>query len=111
MEVPLDPSLDPVYNGFPPAGPGVIPQVAISPDGSRVLQLVEPTTGPTADLVLADFPAGHRERLIEGLPTGRVPVWWSPDGRTIGYLIHGQSPDQGMWLVNADGTGRRKLPW
>jgi hypothetical protein len=59
--------------------------------------------------VLADYPAGHTERLIEGLPSGRVPVWWSPDGRTIGSLIHGQSPDQGMWLVNADGTGRRKL--
>ena len=47
--------------------------------------------------------------MIEGLPSIWGPVWWSPDGRTIGYLIDVQGPKQGIWLVNADGTGLRKL--
>jgi dipeptidyl aminopeptidase/acylaminoacyl peptidase len=108
-EVPLDPRLAPVYSGFLPAGPGVIPQVVFSPDGSRVLQLVEPTVDPFADLWLVDFPAGNRERLVYGLPSGPILAWWSPDGRTIGYLIVAQALDQGMYLVNADGTGVRRL--
>jgi dipeptidyl aminopeptidase/acylaminoacyl peptidase len=111
FEVPLDPRLDPVDHGFPPAGPGVSPGgVAISPDGTQVLQVVErPRAFPIGDLMLADFPTGHPERLIEGLASAWGPVWWSPDGRTIGYLVDVQTPDQGIWLVNADGTGVRRL--
>ncbi len=29
--------------------------------------------------------------------------------RTIGYLVDVQTPEQGIWLVNADGTDLRKL--
>ena len=108
FEVPLDPRLDRVDHGFLPAGPGVIPGgAAISPDGTEVVQLVERPRVLIADLMLADFPAGGAERLVEGLPSARV--WWSPDGRTIGYLIDVQTSDQGIWLLNADGTGLRKL--
>jgi dipeptidyl aminopeptidase/acylaminoacyl peptidase len=110
FEVPLDPRMDRVDHGFPPAGPGVSPGgVAISPDGTQVLQLVDRPPALIGDLMLADFPDGDAERLIEGLPTTFGLVWWSPDGRTIGYLIDVQTPDQGIWLVDADGTGRRKL--
>jgi dipeptidyl aminopeptidase/acylaminoacyl peptidase len=109
FEVPLDPRPDPIDYGFLPAGPGVGPNgVARSPDGTRILQLVERPPGMFGDLMLADFPTGNAEPLIEGLPAWG-PVWWSPDGRAIGYLIDVQTPEQGIWLLNPDGTGLRKL--
>ncbi|MEO6577489.1 MAG: hypothetical protein ABIO99_01130 [Candidatus Limnocylindria bacterium] len=108
FEVPLDPRLDRIDHGFLPAGPGVSPSgVALSPDGTQLLQFVERPRVLIGDLMVAGFPTGEAERLVEGLPSARV--WWSPDGRTVGYLIDVQTPDQGIWLVNADGTGLRKL--
>jgi hypothetical protein len=108
FEVPLDPRLDRVDHGFLPAGPGVTPGgVAISPDGAQVLQLVERPRVFITDLMLADLRTGDTERLIEGTSLGQV--WWSPDGRTVGYVSELQTPDQGIWLVNVDGTGLRKL--
>jgi hypothetical protein len=110
FEVPLDPRLNRVDHGFLPAGPGVMPGGAvISPDGRQVLQLVERPRSLTGDLMLAGFPSGSAQRMVEGLPSIWGPMWWSPDGRTIGYLIDVQTPDQGIWLVSADGTGHRKL--
>jgi hypothetical protein len=109
FEVPLDPRLDRVDHGFLPAGPGVSPVgVAFSPDGSQVLQFVERPRVFISDLMLADLATGGRERLVEGVLIGG-PVWWSPDGKAIGYLVDIQTADQGIWLVNADGTGLRKL--
>lgn len=110
FEVPLDPGLASVDHGFLPAGQGVSPTgVAISPDRSKVLQLVERPRNLIGDLMISDFPAGNAETLVEGLPSIWGPAWWSPDSRTIGYLIDVQSPEQGIWLVNADGSSRRKL--
>jgi hypothetical protein len=110
VEVPLDPGLDRDDHGFLPAGPGVTPGGgAISPDGTQVLQVVERPRALISDLILADFPTGGSERLVEGLASAWGPVWWSPDGRMVGYLVDAQTPDQGIWIVNADGTGRRKL--
>lgn len=110
FEVPLDPRVDRVDHGFLPAGPGVMPSgVAISPDGTQVLQLVERPRVLISDLMLADFRNAGATRLVEGLPSNLGPVWWSPDGRTIGYLIDVETPEQGIWLVNPDGTGLHKL--
>jgi hypothetical protein len=110
LEVPLDPRLARVDHGFLPSGPGVMPGgVVVSPDGTQVVELVERPRGLIGDLMLAPFPTGSAERLVEGLPSIWGPVWWSPDGQTIGYLIDVQTPDQGIWLVNADGTGLRKV--
>ena len=109
FEVSLDPRIVRVDHGPLPAGPDVGPGgVAISPDGSQVLQFVE-RRELISDLMLAGFPAGPTEHLVEGLRSIGAPVWWSPDGRTIGYLVEVQTPEQGIWLVNGDGTGLRKL--
>jgi hypothetical protein len=108
FEVPLDPRSDRIDHGFLPAGPGVSPSgVALSPDGTKVLQLVERPRVFITDLMLADLRTGDTKRLIEETSLGQV--LWSPDGRTVGYLSELQSPDQGIWLVDADGTGLRKL--
>jgi hypothetical protein len=110
FEVPLDQRLARVDRGFLPSGPGVMPGgAAVSPDGTQVVELVERPGGLIGDLMLAPFPTGSAERLAEGVPSIGGPVWWSPDGGTIGYLIDVQTPDQGIWLVNADGTGLRRI--
>jgi hypothetical protein len=109
FEVPLDPRLDRVDHGYLPAGPGVLPVgVAFSPDGTQLVQFVERSRVLIADLVLGDLANGRRESLVVGMPAGGS-VWWSPDGRMIGYLIDTQAPEQGIWLVNADGSDLRRL--
>jgi dipeptidyl aminopeptidase/acylaminoacyl peptidase len=53
---------------------------------------------------------GSRRRLL--VPNASSPTWspgglspaWSPDGRQIAYSGRG-----GIWVVRADGTGRRRL--
>jgi Tol biopolymer transport system component len=44
---------------------------------------------------------GSRARLLAA--DGGLPIW-SPDGRKVAFLT---SPVPGIWVVNADGTGRR----
>ena len=109
FEVPLDPRADRVDHGFPPSGPGVMPRVAISPDGSQAVALVERRQGSVSDLMLAGFPTGTAKPLIARAPSTFGPVWWSPDGETVGYLVGERTPLQGIWLVDRDGSDHRLL--
>jgi Tol biopolymer transport system component len=87
--------------------------------------------GLTGTLVFQSDRAGRPAIYTLDLPTGTVarlsgdPGWsetnprWSPDGRQVvfasnrahyeGAALERGTPDMDLWLVNADGTGRRRL--
>ncbi len=77
------------------------------PSGSRIA-FVSQRDGPAAVWVMdAD---GSRQRRVS--PLGAWSFDWSPDGRRLVflYLRQEQPPGNGeLWLVNADGTGPRRL--
>src|SRR3712207_4079532 len=47
-------------------------------------------------------PGASARRLTEG--RGHARPRWSPDGRRLAYLRHGN-----LWTMRADGTGKRQL--
>lgn len=68
-------------------------QPAWSPDGARVAYL----DGSKIAVVNADGTGATSLRSDGGAPT------WSPDSKRIAFI------SRGLWIVNADGTGRRRL--
>jgi Tol biopolymer transport system component len=55
--------------------------------------------------------AGPFRGSIKDLGCGNVPTW-SPDGRQIAFMLNGGNPcgdEEGVWIMNADGTGRRRI--
>jgi TolB protein len=104
------------------------PVIAVQavPDGVRPFP-----GGLTGTLVFQSDRPGRSAIFTLDLRTGRVthvsgdPQWteesprWSPDGTRIAFASNrahyeGSAPEQGtpdldLWLVNADGTGRRRL--
>src|SRR4029450_5209951 len=71
------------------------PPPAWPPDGARIAYL----DGSKIAVINADGTGATSLRSEGGSPT------WSPDSKRIAFL------SEGMWVVNADGTGRRRLAW
>lgn len=94
-----------------PAGP-IIFGLKWSPDGSRIAFRV----GPPSMALYVIRPDGTGLMMIEalGAPTETANMQgefaWSPDGRTLTYeaKYSGDAVPQ-VYLVNADGTGKRRL--
>jgi TolB protein len=75
---------------------------AWSPDGTR---LVVDRAAPSG-LWLVDV-AGHAQRLTESY-RDTTPVW-SPDGGRIAWIREGGRNDD-LYVMNADGSGERRIP-
>jgi Tol biopolymer transport system component len=82
-----------------------------SPEGAKLAYTMftsggygEP--GSTSDVGIYDF-ATQTERNVTNTGADSYPVW-SPDGRRIAFLSRATN-GAAMWIMNADGTGRRRL--
>jgi Tol biopolymer transport system component len=99
-------------SGANATGPGV---PAWSPSGTEIAYLVTPRAGTTfsAEIWVTKVNGSGRRRLYRsdyGLETWGRPVW-SPDGKHLafGVGLTSEPTSSGIYLVNADGTGLRRL--
>ena len=94
-----------------PGGPSIL-MFKWSPDGARIAYRV----GPSSMSLRIIGVEGSSPVIVEALgaptsvSTGQVGFAWSPDSRTLAYEARytGDAATQ-VYLVNADGTGRRRL--
>jgi dipeptidyl aminopeptidase/acylaminoacyl peptidase len=82
---------------------------AWSPDGSQVLFACVQDNQPELCAVQAD---GTRLTRLTTGPATDSPAAWSPDGQGIAFISNFDYPatsEDGLYLMNADGTGLRRL--
>lgn len=77
---------------------------SISPRGDAIVYGLKPSIGYT-QVWKAMLSTGQHIRLTDD--SGDYPAW-SPDGNKIVYS-RTQLGDGGLWIMNADGTGKRRL--
>lgn len=73
----------------------------VSPDGRTII------FDMLGDLYTLPIGGGKATRLTSGMAWDCMPRW-SPDGRTIAFVSDRDGSDN-LWIVNADGTGARRL--
>ncbi len=76
-----------------------------SPDGTRLL------FGQESDIFVMNADGSERRRLVRGLPEA-TGYRWSPDGQLIAFIQGGFLGEvffQDLWVVEADGSGSRRL--
>lgn len=73
----------------------------VSPDGQRIVFDL------LGDLYAIPIAGGKATRLTSGMPWDAMPRW-SPDGKSIAFISDRDGGDN-LWLVNADGSGARKI--
>ena len=81
-----------------------------SPDGTRLA--VGFGDGENCGIYLISPDGGRSERLTDGTTIDFRPAW-SADGRTIAYVAYpragADAKDTGVFVIGADGTGKRRL--
>lgn len=81
-----------------------IHETRISPNGSQLIYSRK-ASGRYTQTWLLDLPSkGHSQLTTDG---GAMPSW-RPDGSKIVYT-RTQERDGGLWIVNSDGSGKRRL--
>ncbi len=82
-----------------------------SADGKRIV--FDATPGRDflkSDIIASDFPRGQQSKFAD-LGKGNCPTW-SPDGKQIVFRLNAGAiagEAAGIWIMNADGTGRKRL--
>jgi len=81
-----------------------------SPDGTRLA--VGFGIGESCGIYLISPDGGRSERLTDGITIDFRPAW-SPDGKAVAYVAHAKTDadakDSGVFVVTADGTGKRRV--
>jgi Tol biopolymer transport system component len=85
------------------------PNARWSPDGARLV-LDAPTDESQGDIFIVDADGSGR-RLVLASPELDQPAGWSPDGKRILFtrLTNSSGMRADVCVVNADGTGMKKL--
>lgn len=80
------------------------------PDGRRLLFTGRDTDGGNPGIYIFDIDAGTLTRIVSAFSPRGVRL--SPDGGRIVYLaaLEEKPEDNGLFMVNADGGAKRKLP-
>jgi Tol biopolymer transport system component len=83
---------------------------ALSP-GNALLAFRGKPAGQQHGLFLANLASDAPQIPITRLTTGvwdRQPTW-SPDGKLLAFTSGGSAEESQIWVINVDGTGRRRL--
>lgn len=75
-----------------------------SPDGAQLL--VTLCCVGNGGIEIIDLPAGPATRIVEG---DIASAAWSPDGKQIAFSGHGSNGPSGMFLINVNGTGLKRI--
>ena len=86
--------------------PGLNVGVSVSPDSSRMALILSPDH--QVDLYAKPVGDGPLRRLTRDRAVEASPCW-SPDGRQICFVSDASGRPQ-IYAINADGSGRRRLP-
>ncbi len=80
------------------------------PDGRRLLFTGRDTDGGNPGIYVLDITAGTLTRVVDAFSQRGARL--SPDGGQIVYLaaLEANAEDNGLFIVNADGSAKRKLP-
>jgi TolB protein len=92
----------------PPAGAHGDAPAAWSPNGSRILYSTE--VGGDRELYVMNAD-GSRKRRVTHWRGGDSPQAWLPDGRIVFGHYRGSEPLPHWYLIRADGSGLRSLPY
>jgi TolB protein len=87
-------------------------ELAWSPDWKQIAFVASASYRGAGDIFVMNAD-GSALRNVTNTVTTSFDFAWSPDGRRIAYLdyegLHGPSASAPLYLVNADGTGKRRL--
>lgn len=82
--------------------------VAFSPDGSRLALISSGAQDHCVDLYVKPVGPGPMRRITRGKSVEASPVW-SSDGNRICFVADDTGSPR-LYVINADGSGRRRLP-
>ena len=79
---------------------------SLSPDNKEFAYIAQPREGEANEVVRVADVRSPRERLLAD-NAAFLGVSWAPNGQQL--ALAGYGPNHGLWLVNPDGSGLRKV--